>query len=91
MKKMLFAIIACAVMSLTALGSSLFDDVKESDWFYKGVACAKQSGLMNGVSDTLFAPKDTLSVAQAVTVAARIHSLYNGNTIPQARQLKVGY
>ena len=89
MKKILtFSILMCLVctLSMMCFGVSPFTDVKESDWFYKGVVGAKQSGLMNGVSDTHFAPESTLSVDQAVTVVARLHSLYNDKSIPSEFQ-----
>ncbi|MCL2814556.1 MAG: S-layer homology domain-containing protein [Oscillospiraceae bacterium] len=53
-----------------------FTDVRESDWYYSDVKTAWQSGLINGKSDTLFAPDDNLTYAEAVKLAACMHQLY---------------
>jgi len=61
----------------------LFIDVDESAWYgfdmQKVVATAYEYGLMRGNSDTAttFGPADSFTIAQAVAVAARIHSIYN--------------
>jgi len=54
-----------------------FTDVKESDWFNSNVADAYNYGLMQGDSATIFNPEGNITVAEAVTVAARVHSIYN--------------
>jgi len=83
MKKLITLVsLALCVLSANVYAEAQFEDVKKNDWFYGGVSAAKESGLMNGVSDTQFAPSATLSVEQGVTVAARIHSLYTDKTIP---------
>lgn len=55
--------------------SKVFPDVKENDWFVKNVALAYETGLMNGKGDG-FAPMDNLTVAQVITMAARLNSIY---------------
>ena len=54
----------------------VFPDVKASDWFRKNVALAYETGLMNG-KENGFAPQDKLTLAQVITMAARLHSVYN--------------
>ncbi len=49
-----------------------FYDVKTDDWFYNDVAYCYNAGLMNGMSATLFAPNDTTTRAQFVTVLYRM-------------------
>lgn len=49
-----------------------FDDVKESDWFYKSVKNMVFSGMMNGISDTKFDPNGVLTRAQAATMFDRL-------------------
>lgn len=49
-----------------------FEDVSESDWFYKAVKYASSSKLMNGVSTTRFAPNEPLTRAMFVTVLYRM-------------------
>lgn len=55
-----------------------FTDVKASDWFADNVKSAYELGLMKGNSSSTFAPGDTITVAEAVTVAARVRDIYWG-------------
>lgn len=55
-----------------------FTDVKASDWFADNVKSAYELGLMKGNSPSAFAPGDTITVAEAVTVAARVRDIYWG-------------
>lgn len=55
-----------------------FADVPEDRWYYENVAYCQSLGLVNGVSDVTFSPYGTLTVAEAVTVAVRIHEIYYG-------------
>ena len=52
-----------------------FTDVSPDQWFAGSVAAAFELGLMKGNSDTTFAPYGDVTLAEAVTVAARIHSI----------------
>ncbi|MDR0906511.1 MAG: trypsin-like peptidase domain-containing protein [Oscillospiraceae bacterium] len=57
-----------------------FTDVKASDWFYTYVRQGYEFGLVNGKSDTSFAPGDNVTLAEVITLAARVHSIYtSGN------------
>ena len=58
-----------------------FTDVPESSWYAPYVETACGSGLMNGVGGTSFAPDGNLTVAEAVTLAARLHNAYHGNGV----------
>ena len=49
-----------------------FTDVTPSDWSCEDVAYVLEKGLMNGVSETGFAPKRTVSRAMIVTVLWRL-------------------
>ena len=64
--------------------AGLFADVKDADWFAKDVEKTYKLGLMNGKSDTEFAPNGTLTIAEAITVAARMNATYFKKTIPAA-------
>jgi len=55
--------------------SGLFSDVGETDWFAAEVAQTYELGLMQGRGNGLFAPTGEVSLAEAVTVAARLHCL----------------
>ena len=55
-----------------------FTDVKATDWFADNVKSAYELGLMKGNSSSTFAPGDTITVAEAVTVSARVRDTYWG-------------
>ncbi|MBR3791401.1 MAG: S-layer homology domain-containing protein, partial [Clostridia bacterium] len=49
-----------------------FMDVDVNDWYYDAVEYVYDNGIMKGISDNEFAPDDTLTRAQLVTVIYRI-------------------
>ena len=49
-----------------------FVDVLKEHWFYEDVLYVYENGLMNGVSDTEFAPNETLTRAMVVTILSRM-------------------
>lgn len=53
-----------------------FTDVPASQWYTDSVQQAYEFGLMNGTGDSSFGPDGSVTVAQAITIAARIHSIY---------------
>lgn len=53
-----------------------FSDVPANQWYTESVAEAFELGLMKGDSDTTFNPHGDVTVAEAVTMAARIYSTY---------------
>ena len=61
--------------------SNQFTDVKDSSWYAKEVASAYELGFVEGVSDTEYSPNTTVTVAQGITMASRVHAEYNGKTI----------
>ena len=52
-------------------GDSGFADVETGTWYTDAVAWAAQNGIVNGVSDTEFAPGDDITREQLVTVLYR--------------------
>ena len=58
-----------------------FADVKESSWYAKEVASAYELGFVEGVSENSYSPDTTVTVAQALTMASRVHAEFNGKTI----------
>ncbi|MDO4772724.1 MAG: S-layer homology domain-containing protein [Bacillota bacterium] len=78
MKRKLFSGLLALILTL-GLGFGVlsadvkFTDVKEKDWFYKDVKIAVEKDLVNGKSDTIFAPYDRLTYAEAVKLAACMH------------------
>jgi len=49
-----------------------FTDVSATAWYHDAVQYCFQAGLMNGMSETTFAPNDTATRAQVVTVLWRL-------------------
>ena len=47
-----------------------------SDWFYNDVKTAVELGLVNGRSETTYAPSDNLTYAEAIKLAACMNQLY---------------
>lgn len=52
-----------------------FDDVKAEDWYHDNVAAVNELGLMIGAG-TGFNAQGKISAAEALTLCARIHSIY---------------
>lgn len=57
--------------------NGMFSDVQEKDWFSANVRTACMLSLMEGVGGGRFAPGNSVTLAQAVTMAARIHKIYH--------------
>ena len=52
-----------------------FKDVSKADWYYDSVRLAWKNDLIDGVTATEFRPGSTLTVAQAIKLAAALHQL----------------
>lgn len=61
-----------------------FTDVSQNAWYYSYVKTAYEYALANGTSQAKFSPDGKFTVAQALTVAANIHTAYNGTTVSAA-------
>ena len=79
-----FDIVAAPKFAYTREYDGRFADVTENHWFYSYVENAYRMGLANGTSATKFSPDSTFTVAQALTAAANIHTVYNGKTVRAA-------
>ena len=84
----LLALVMLASVTLSAQASALvppsaaytgqFVDIHDSDWFYPNVSALYALGLTNGKGDTAhFEPHSELTVAEAITMTARLRSLYD--------------
>ena len=71
--------------------ANTFTDVKSGDWFYGDVEKSYKLGLMNGKGGTIFDPNGAVTIAEAVTVAARIYAICVGKTIPAAKSGEAWY
>ena len=55
-----------------------FSDVKSDYWFANGIQAAYELGLMSGDSKTTFNPNGDMTIAEALAIACRLHSIYYG-------------
>lgn len=62
--------------------SSSFSDVSDGAWYAPYVNAAAGAGLMQGTGEGSFSPDQTLSVAEVVTLAARLYAEENGESVP---------
>ena len=62
----------------------MFSDVPSTEWYASSVKDAYEFGIMNGVGASLFNPDGTLTVAEGITIASRIHQTMNGTAIADA-------
>lgn len=60
-----------------------FEDVLETDWFYSEVAQAYKLDFVKGTSETTYDPLGNVTLAEVVTLAVRLSSMYNGKEIPE--------
>ena len=61
--------------------SGVFTDVPEGYWAVPSIQACYEYGLMTGVRRDAFAPGGTLTVAQALVMADRVHELYTTGQI----------
>ena len=94
--KLLWAfILIFSVMCISVMGAGFdksrtyennFNDVAENAWYAKSVASVYEIALMEGVSENTFDTESEMNVAQAITIAARLHSIYNDTEIPDVAE-----
>lgn len=53
-----------------------FTDVASSDWFAPNVELSYEMGILKGTSDTFFNAAGNVTLAEAVTMACRLNSIY---------------
>ena len=96
MKKSVFRMFLCTFLTVLALSflasandfvktneykDDTFTDVPSSEWYSTEVKSAYELGFMNGKSSTIFSPDGKVTVAEGITIASRVHAIYNGKTI----------
>ena len=96
MKKSKFVNLICVILVFLAIpctcyavgftktltyADGTFEDVKSTSWYAKEVASAYELGFMNGKAEGRFAPDGNVTVAEAITMASRVHAIYNGKEI----------
>lgn len=58
-----------------------FNDVEEGTWYTDGIILMYETGLMDGVNNERFDTDGSVTVAQGITIASRLHSIYNKKEI----------
>ena len=58
-----------------------FTDVPSDSWYYESVYYAWDADLIDGTSATTFRPDNTLTVAEAIKLAAALHQLENDGVV----------
>jgi len=71
-----------AFLDANSYWDGVFSDVTAGSWYESGVKTVYEKGIMGGMSGNSFSPSGTVTWAQAVTIASRIHSIYHGTEIP---------
>lgn len=68
-----FVQIVCNALQLEESGEAVqFLDVRREDWFYPAVSTAVQAGLVQGISETAFAPNQEISREDAAVILYRV-------------------
>lgn len=68
------------VMVTVKAANMNFADVETSAWYYENVNYSVSMGLLKGKSQSEFCPNDSMTTAEAITLACRIHQRLNGNS-----------
>ena len=63
--------------------SNNFSDVTEQNWFYENVKTAYELGFMNGKAEGQFDPSGNVTVAEGITMASRLHAIYNNSQVTE--------
>lgn len=53
-----------------------FSDVSEDSWYAPAVVSAYEYGLLNGRGEGRFAPQESITIAELLTIAARLRCIY---------------
>lgn len=53
-----------------------FQDVDASAWYYSSVKTAYEMGLVSGTSTSTYTPNGSITIAETLTLACRLHSIY---------------
>ena len=80
----LLALCACAAefKKTATYTDGTFEDVG-TQWYAKDVASAYELGFVKGVDEKHYSPDTTVTVAEAITMACRVHSVYNDKAIAE--------
>lgn len=65
---------------------SVFVDIQESIWYSVPVKTVYEYGIMTGTGTATFSPAASITLAEVITIAARLNSIYLDTTIPMDSQ-----
>ncbi|NOU63993.1 hypothetical protein GC096_08140 [Paenibacillus sp. LMG 31461] len=74
-----FTALLVRALHLTDNGNSNFSDVSVSDWFYPEVSTAVKSGIVEGKSETTFAPHASITREEMVAMLMRAYEKQHSN------------
>lgn len=72
------------IFDVARSGNMTFTDVAKNAWYYNEVNQSYRRGFVNGKSETEYDPNAGVTVAEAITIAVRLNSIYNGVEAPEA-------
>lgn len=58
-----------------------FRDVSSSSWYYKDVKDTYELDLMKGTGNDRFSPLGNITISETITLASKVHAIYNQNEI----------
>jgi hypothetical protein len=67
-------------------GENPFTDVEDGTWYTNAVIWAKENGIVNGITETEFAPNDNITREQTVTILYR-YAKYKGYDVEVSAEL----
>lgn len=70
-----------AFEDIASMTTYTFKDVSTRDWCYTGIKAAYDKGILLGYDDGTFLPESYVNWAHAITIAARLHAVYHGNSL----------
>ena len=78
-------------VSVVTTEAPKFADVTDNLWHFSYVCYAVKNGLVNGRSETVYAPDANLSIAEAIKLAACMHQLYNKGSVTLVNDVTTWY
>ena len=84
-KQLASALLALGILTASCIlpAGAAFSDVPSSAWYAQDVAAVQKYGILEGTGNGKFSPDGNLTLAQAITMAARTYAYSNHETIPQ--------
>jgi len=78
---LILTVSSSAAFQKTNTYSGNFKDVSPTSWYADDVKTAYELGFMNGKSSAIFDPDGSVTIIEGITMASRLHALYNGTSV----------